>query len=235
MLPRVLEPELMDTADEAREYDAMDHREVNRQFVEDLLAICPEPHDLLDVGTGTARIPIELCRRVTTCRVMAADKARAMLELARYQIEIASMLGRIQLDCSDAKQMLYKDGMFDLVMSNGALHHFAEPLIVLKESLRVTAPGNVPAPSNATVPGGWLFFRDLLRPSDLAALDQLVATYAGEANEFQQQMFRNSLQASLSLEEVRAMVEQLGFDPGTVQATGDRHWTWCARKRAMKT
>src|SRR3990167_9206172 len=98
MLPRVLEPELMDTADEAHEYEATDDREVNHQFVEDLLAICPEPHDVLDVGSGTAQIPIELCRRVTTCRVMAADKARATLELARYQIEIASMLGRIQLD-----------------------------------------------------------------------------------------------------------------------------------------
>ncbi|MHB8971516.1 MAG: class I SAM-dependent methyltransferase [Pirellulaceae bacterium] len=216
MLPRVLETELLDTADEAREYSAMDRREVNRQFVEDLLASCPEPHDVLDVGTGTAQIPIELCRRVSTCRVMAADKARAMLELARYGIEIASMLGRIQLDCSDAKQMLYKDGMFDLVMCNGTLHHFAEPMVALKESVRVTAPG------------GWLFFRDLLRPPDSATLNQLVATYAGEANELQQQMFRNALHASLSLDEVRAMVEQLGFAPETVQATGDRHWTWCA-------
>ncbi len=135
MLQRVLETELMDTADEVREYDAMDHREVNCQFVEDLLAVCPEPKDVLDVGTGTAQIPVELCRRVATCRVMAADMARAMLEQARYQIEIAGLIGRIQLDRSDAKRMLYKDGMFDVVMCNGTLHHFADPRIVLAESL----------------------------------------------------------------------------------------------------
>ena len=57
MLQRVLEPELMDTADEAREYDAMDHSAVNRQFVDDLLAVCPAPRDVLDVGTGTALDP----------------------------------------------------------------------------------------------------------------------------------------------------------------------------------
>ena len=220
MLQRVLETELMDTADEVREYDAMDHHEVNCQFVEDLLAVCPEPKDVLDVGTGTAQIPVELCRRVATCRVMAADMARAMLEQARYQIEIAGLIGRIQLDRSDAKRMLYRDGMFDVVMCNGTLHHLADPRTVLAESWRVTAAG------------GWLFFRDLQRPQDLETLDQLVATYAAEANEFQQQMFRKSLHAALSLDEMRATIATLGFDPGTVQATSDRHWTWCVCKPA---
>ena len=37
-LARVLEPEVMDSTDEARDYDAMDHGEVNRRFVDDLLA-----------------------------------------------------------------------------------------------------------------------------------------------------------------------------------------------------
>ena len=52
--------------------------------------------------------------------------------------------------------MLYKDGMFDLVMCNGTLHHFADPAIVLGECWRVTASG------------GGVFFRDLLRPDDEA-------------------------------------------------------------------
>jgi hypothetical protein len=39
MLPRVLEPEVMDTPEEARDYDAMDHSAVNRVFVADFLAV----------------------------------------------------------------------------------------------------------------------------------------------------------------------------------------------------
>ena len=39
MLPRVLEPELMDTAEEARDYDEMDHSAVNRAFVADFLGV----------------------------------------------------------------------------------------------------------------------------------------------------------------------------------------------------
>ncbi len=37
MLQRILEPELMDSPEEALAYDAMDHGEVNRKFVDDLL------------------------------------------------------------------------------------------------------------------------------------------------------------------------------------------------------
>jgi hypothetical protein len=43
-------------------------------------------------------------------------------------------------------------------------------------------------------------------------------------------MFEDSLRAALSLDEIRQLVEQLGFAPDCVQATSDRHWTWAARK-----
>lgn len=218
MLARRLEPEVMDTPQEADAYDGMDHSAVNGQFVDDLLAMFPAPCDVLDLGTGNARIPLELCRRIGTCRVMAADKSRAMLALARYLIEIAGLRERIQLDYCDAKQMLYKNGMFDLVMCNGTLHHFADPAVVLSECWRVTAPG------------GGLFFRDLLRPSDESTLESLVTRYAGDATPQQQQMFRDSLQASLTLDELRTYVSDLGLDPAAVQTTSDRHWTWTARK-----
>ena len=62
MIPRVLEPEAMETAEEVRQYDAMDHSAVNARFVQDFLAAhgpC-RGGDVLDVGTGTARIPIAL-------------------------------------------------------------------------------------------------------------------------------------------------------------------------------
>ncbi|MEZ6069552.1 MAG: hypothetical protein R3C10_04605 [Pirellulales bacterium] len=65
-LDRVLEPEVMDTAAEALAYDRMDHTAVNMAFVDDLIAAAGEANDLtnvLDLGTGTALIPIELCRR----------------------------------------------------------------------------------------------------------------------------------------------------------------------------
>ena len=154
MLTRVLEPEVMDTPEEAREYNHMDHSVVNRVFVDDLLDAGFTGGDVLDLGTGTALIPIELVKRGLECRVMAADAAVSMLERARLNVEIAGMTRFIQLSHCDAKAMPYADGMFEWVISNSIVHHIPDPLTVLREAWRVTRPG------------GFLFFRDLLRPVD---------------------------------------------------------------------
>lgn len=216
-LKRVLEPEVMDTAEEARDYDAMDHSEVNRRFVDDLLAAGGEPGDALDLGTGTAQIPIELCQRNDAWRIIAVDLAIHMLELARYNIEANGCTDQVRLDHFDAKQLPFDDGMFQVVMSNSIVHHIPEPMTVLSEAVRVVEPQ------------GLLFFRDLMRPDDDATLQTLVETYAGNDNDHQRKMFADSLRAALTLAEIQNLVEQLGFDAGTVQASSDRHWTWAAR------
>ena len=217
-LERVLEPEVMDTYEEARDYDTMDHQAVNKLFVDDLLAVGNIGNDILDVGTGTAQIPVELCRQSEDCRIIAIDMAVHMLDLARFNIEVDGFTQRIFLQQIDAKDMLFESEMFDCVMSNSIIHHIPEPLAVLAESIRVTRPG------------GLLFFRDLLRPESGEEVAHLVSTYAGDENEHQRQMFDDSLRAALSLSEIRAMVSSLGFEAETVQATSDRHWTWIAIK-----
>lgn len=222
-LARVLEPEVMDTAEEAIDYDSMDHSAVNRAFVDDLLAtgaLEREGVDVLDLGAGTALIPLELCSRTPNCRVMAVDLSIQMLQLAVYNVEARSLTERIQLAHIDAKELPFSDGQFQVVMSNSIVHHLPEPLGVLAAAVRVTAPG------------GWLFFRDLLRPTDDATVTQLVQAYAGDQNAHQQQMFDASLRAALSLEEIRDLVAQLGFPPETATLTSDRHWTWSARRPA---
>jgi ubiquinone/menaquinone biosynthesis C-methylase UbiE len=223
MLHRKLEPELMDSPDEARDYDAMDHREVNRLFVSDLLAAATPTGDVLDLGTGTAQIPIELCRRTPDCRVWAVDAATHMLDLAQYNVEVAGLIDRIRLDKVDAKSLPFATGQFDTVISNSIVHHIPEPIQVLREAARVTSPG------------GLLFFRDLMRPADETTLQQLVSTYAGGANEQQREMFADSLHAALSLAEIRELVSQIGFQATDVTATSDRHWTWCGRKPGAPT
>jgi ubiquinone/menaquinone biosynthesis C-methylase UbiE len=175
--------------------------------------------DVLDLGTGTAQIPIELCRRSPRARVMAADQAIAMLDVARLNVEIGSLRERIQLSHIDAKTTPYADGMFAAVMSNSIVHHIPEPRSVLAEAVRVVRTG------------GLLFFRDLLRPPDKATLDRLVDQYAGDCNEHQRAMFAASLHAALTLDEIRALLVSLGFPPDSVAATSDRHWTWSAIKR----
>lgn len=218
MLPRVLETEAMDTAAEAADYDSMDHTEVNRRFVDDLLATGPPPGEVLDLGTGTAQIPIELARRHTAHRVLAVDLAEHMIALGNQNVQTAGLERVIRLEQIDAKRLPYLDGRFDVVMSNSIVHHIPEPRSVLAEAVRVLRPG------------GLVFVRDLLRPPDEATVRRLVATYAAGANDHQRQMFDDSLRAAFTLEEIRALVESVGFPENSVQQTSDRHWTWSATK-----
>jgi len=219
MLQRVLEPEVMDSAEEARDYDAMDHTTVNRIFVEDFLAIWDDHGPVLDVGTGTAQIPVELCHRQSSAQIVAIDLAEHMLALGRDNVRKAGFADRIRLEKENARSLSYTDGTFFAVFSNSIIHHIPEPALTVAEMFRVCAPG------------GTLFVRDLMRPANEQLLQHLVDTYAGNANAHQQKMFAESLHAALTLAEMRDLVEKFGFAPETVQPTSDRHWTWAARKR----
>ncbi len=217
MLSRILEPEVMDTRQEAIDYDEMDHATVNRVFVEDVLRVWDGGTPLLDAGTGTAQIPIELCRRSAATGIVAIDLAEQMLQVGRENVRRAGFADRITLERIDAKAMPYADGFFRAVLSNSIIHHIPAPLKVFQEMKRVAGSPGV------------LFVRDLLRPDDAASLEHIVNTYAAGANEHQRAMFADSLHAALTLAEVRAMVQEIGFDPESVRQTSDRHWTWTAR------
>jgi ubiquinone/menaquinone biosynthesis C-methylase UbiE len=218
MLPRVLEPEAMDSEWEANDYDAMDHSQVNGVFVSDFLNLWGGFGAILDVGAGTVQIPLELCRQHSTATVLAIDVAANMLKVAQRNVLSAGLDDRIRLQLCDAKRLPYADGSFLAVMSNSIVHHIPEPRAVIVEMVRVVRSA------------GLLFVRDLLRPEDDAAVRRLVAQYAGGANPHQQRMFDDSLRAALTLDEVRALITPLGFAADTVRATGHRHWTWAAYK-----
>ncbi|HUQ68795.1 MAG TPA: class I SAM-dependent methyltransferase [Planctomycetaceae bacterium] len=226
MLPRTLEPEVMDAESDAADYDAMDHSHVNRVFVADLLSVWragrmsnESVSIAFDAGTGTALIPIELLQQGWMGSVVAADAAASMLELARRNVERAGYRERIGPVLRDCKALPETAGSFDLVMSNSIVHHIPEPANVVSEGWRILKPG------------GLLFVRDLFRPDDAATVDALVRQYAGHDNAHQQSLFRDSLHAALTVAEMQALIEPLGLPRDVVRATSDRHWTLSAWKR----
>ncbi len=225
MLKRTLEPELMDTLEDARQYNRMDHADVNRQFTDDLIAFADRCQsegydglatDVADLGTGTALVPIELCRRVDSVHILAIDDAVNMLDLAIYNIEAANLRDRITLAKGDAKSLVYEDETFDTTISNSLIHHSPDPQRCFTEMHRITAAGGI------------LFVRDLVRPDSDAMAQQLVQQYACSATDYCKQLFLQSLHAALTIDEVRQIVGDLGYNPQTVTMSSDRHWTWAA-------
>jgi ubiquinone/menaquinone biosynthesis C-methylase UbiE len=219
-LHRILEPEVMDTLEEAFEYDSMDHSQVNEVFCNDFFAArnLNDGVKILDVGTGTAQIPIAMCKRNIGLKITAIDLAESMLTLGNKNIQTARLEDSITLVQVDSKKMPYSDESFDQVISNSIIHHIPNPLECFKEMIRVTKKD------------GLLFIRDLLRPFSMVELHNIVNLHAGDATPKQKQLFTDSLHASLSLTEVREMVKLFGFDACTVIQSSNRHWTFTARK-----
>ncbi len=177
MLERVLEPEVMDTAEEARDYDSMDHAAVNTRFCDDFLtfatfggrpALGQTTARVVDFGTGTALIPIALAGRAAGFSIVGIELAEHMITLGRANVARAGLEARVSLERVDAKGTPYEDGAFGATISNSIIHHIPEPSLCFAEMWRVTAKG------------GLLFVRDLHRPDDEAEVDRLVALYGGE-------------------------------------------------------
>jgi ubiquinone/menaquinone biosynthesis C-methylase UbiE len=212
MLDRVLEPEVMDDWQEATAYDAMDFSAVNRDFALTAISLHPQAVRVLDIGTGTAQIPIMLCQEKSCYQVLAIDMAQSMLVLGRKNIEAAGLLQQIRLELADGKRLPYPNWEFDLVISNSLVHHLPDPLSFFQEVSRLVKPN------------GAVLIRDLLRPNSTAEIDQIVAA-AGDYGARQNQLFRDSLAAAFTLDEIQSLVTKAEMTGYQLTQTSDRHWT----------
>jgi ubiquinone/menaquinone biosynthesis C-methylase UbiE len=212
-MQRVLEPEVMDTSEEAIEYDAMDFTEVNTAFAKRAIELGPQSGLILDAGTGTARIPILICQQCPQLQIIGSDLSKNMLLIGSKNVEQAGLQKQISLELADSKQLPYQDGQFDMVISNSIVHHLPDPLPFFLEIKRVLKPN------------GAIFIRDLIRPVDEATMDALVDSIGTEYDEHQNMLFRDSLHAAFTLDEVNELVQKAGLEGVKVYQSSDLHWT----------
>ena len=212
-MERILEPEVMDTEAEALEYDAMDFWVVNTLFAQRVVELGSRIAQVLDLGTGTARIPILIAQARPEWQIVAIDLAESMLAIARENVVRAKLETQIQLQFMDAKQLPYPSSSFDGVISNSLIHHLPDPLPFFREVKRVLKPQ------------GFILLRDLLRPSSTAIAEAMVAEIGTEYSPHQTQLFRDSLGAAFTLAEIQSLVETVGLSDVKVYQSSERHWT----------
>ena len=212
-MQRVLEPEVMDSWEEAVAYDAMDFTEVNAAFAQKAIALAPKVAKVLDLGTGTARIPLILSQQRPQWQIIAIDLAENMLKIGAEHIKKAGLQKQIILELVDAKQLPYPNEHFDLVISNSLFHHLPDPLPFLQEINRVLKPQ------------GALLIRDLIRPNNQEILQNLVESIGAEYDAHQKQLFADSLHAAFTIDEVNQLMSQAGLKDVKIYQSSDRHWT----------
>jgi SAM-dependent methyltransferase len=229
-LDRIPEPELMDSATEADDYDRMDFTAVNARFVEDARASIGDAQAILDLGTGTGRIPFLYAAADPPARLVALDAAPAMIARAETNRRDRPDRGaeRVVFLVGDATKPPFVEGAFDAVLSNSLVHHLADPVPFFASIARILTRG------------GRAFVRDLARPSDERVLDEQTERYAGipegalgeDLARFARQraLFRASLHAAYTVDEVASLARAGGLLGAQVAMTSDRHWTLTWRK-----
>jgi SAM-dependent methyltransferase len=102
-------------------------------------AASPGPNDtVLDVACGGGLVARAFAPHVR--HATGIDVTPAMLETARAAAADKS-LANTSWDRGDVTTLPYADGAFTIVATRFSFHHFLDPLAVLKEMVRVCAPG----------------------------------------------------------------------------------------------
>lgn len=199
-MSRILEAEAVDSFGECLGYQSLVWKHapfVDKPFVSQVLRRCCRMHTLLDVGTGPGLIPTLICKARPDITAYGVDLSRNMLSLANAEAAEHGLAGRIFFEEADAKSLPYESESFDAVISHSMLHHVPNPVRVLNEMARVLKPGST------------LLVKDILRPPEWAiplyvsCFGELFGYSAGEKG-----IYAESLQAALTVEEIRRLLEQ---------------------------
>ena len=215
-LQRVLEPEVMSTAEEAGEYDEMDFSATDRLFAEraaQLVRGASAPVNLIaDLGSGNAKIPLAMFPLLPLAtRVCAVEMSPEMLAVAARNRTRGGVA--LHLVAADAKFVPFADRSVGMVTSNSLVHHIPDPRTVFLEVARIAGPG---AP---------ILIRDLVRPESEHALENLVQAHASRWSPLQRTLFSDSLHAALTLDEVKELLDECGLRDVHVTQVTDRHWS----------
>jgi len=128
-MQRVLEPEYMDTQEEAGSYAAMDHSIVNGLVVDRFLHLgggaCRR---VIDLGTGPGDIPILLSKRSQIPAIVGVDAAETMLALARPSAARHGVADRVTFARADVKALPYADGALTVCSATRSSTTFPSPL-----------------------------------------------------------------------------------------------------------
>lgn len=136
---------------------------------------------VLDVGCGAGQLALELAQRPQVHEAVGIDLSDDLITLARATAEEQGVNARFLQ--ADGAEMPFADASFDLVVSTLSLHHWSQPVEVLREIHRVLAPGGrvmiVDLRRDAFPPvlGGLALLSRLLAPPLLRALDEPVSSF----------------------------------------------------------
>ena len=224
-LPRVPETEVMDDSSEVQAYSsAADEAylgKIDDSFVDHVLRLIgPKPGCALDIGCGPGQIVMKLSARLPGWKFFGIDRSLTMVRRARGvrdscevsspAREMRSAAGALHFLVGDAGALPFRDSSLDLVLCNSVLHHIANPSRLFAEIRRVATPDAA------------ILLRDLRRPSRLG-FPFHVRWYGRHYRGLMYKLYRDSVRAAYTREELSAMLRQAETSGARVFTHGSTH------------
>ncbi|MGN6606802.1 MAG: class I SAM-dependent methyltransferase [Jatrophihabitans sp.] len=110
---------------------------------------------LLDLGSGPGTITADLAELVAPGEVTALEHTDGAIALTRAELDRRGVAARFVV--GDGAALPFDDGSFDVVHAHQVLQHVADPVAVLREMIRVTAPGGIVAVRDTDY-GAWAWW-----------------------------------------------------------------------------
>ena len=212
-MDRVLEPELMEGAEQALAYAKADFEKENQGFVDLFRKFFPDftSGHVLDLGCGPADIPIRFVQALPDCQVTGIDGSAEMIRLAGEAVKHAGLAPRISLHCV-RMQTFAPEEPAAAGISNSLLHHVPNPYQFWYRLKQLVQPGSP------------VLVMDLLRPESPEAAQAIVDQYAATEAPILRRDFYHSLLAAFTEDEVAAQLAELNLSRLLIDVVDDRHW-----------
>jgi ubiquinone/menaquinone biosynthesis C-methylase UbiE len=96
--------------------------------------------EVLDLGSGTGILSVELAKAFPGLEFVGLDLSEAAVTIAREQVAESAVAPRVSFERGDAQEIPFDDGSFDLVVSSNTLHLLERPIEMFNEVQRVLRP-----------------------------------------------------------------------------------------------
>lgn len=152
---------------------------------------------VLDIGTGSGRLAIELAKsKQADFKVVGLDISESMLLQARENARKSSVDNKIEFVFGTASKLPFSDGAFDLVVSYASLHHWFDPAAVFREAQRVCSKN------------GLVVIRDNKRVYGNPLWEAFIWSISRFMNRRHRHNWPNAILASYTLPEIKAILNE---------------------------
>jgi ubiquinone/menaquinone biosynthesis C-methylase UbiE len=152
---------------------------------------------VLDIGTGSGRLAIELAKaKGCNFRIVGMDISENMLIKARENARQAGVADKIEFVLATASALPFPDRSFDLVMSYASLHHWFHPVAVFDEAQRVVREN------------GAIVIRDNKRVYGNPFWDVFIRTISLFMNKRHRQNWPKAIMASYTIPEIKTLLKK---------------------------